>query len=88
MAVTGTAPIDDEGTVKFAENCPVELVVMGDGLVAIAAPLNVMVTVELGSNPTPAISTDVPTGPEAGSRKMIGFTKAVTVNVFDAELDP
>ena len=54
----------------------------------IAVPLNVMVTVELGSNPAPAISTDVPTGPEAGSRKMIGFTKAVTLNVFEAELDP
>ena len=47
-----------------------------------------MVTVELGSNPAPSISTDVPTGPEVGSRNMIGFTKAVTLNVFEAELDP
>ena len=61
---------------------------MGDGVVVIALPLNVIVTVELGSNPAPAISTDEPTGPEAGTRKMIGFTKAVTVNVFEAELDP
>ena len=51
-------------------------------------PLNVIPTSELGSSPAPTISTDVPTGPEAGSRKMIGFTKAVTVNVFEAELDP
>ena len=54
----------------------------------ISLPLNVIVTVELGSNPAPVIFTDVPTGPEVGSRKMIGFTKAVTVNVFEAELDP
>jgi len=31
---------------------------------------------------------NVPTGPEVGSRKMIGFTKAITLNVFEAELDP
>ena len=27
-------------------------------------------------------------GPEVGSRIMIGFSKDVTVNVFEAELDP
>ena len=78
-----------KATVKFAENCPLVVSCYGRWTCGYKqAPLNVMVTVELGSNPTPAISTDVPTGPEAGSRKMIGFTKAVTVNVFDAELDP
>ena len=51
-------------------------------------PLNFIVTIELGANPAPEISTDEPTGPEAGSSKMTGFTKAVTVNVFEAELDP
>ena len=61
---------------------------MGDGVVVTAVPLNVMVTVELGSNPAPVIFTEVPTGPEVGSRKMTGFTKAVTLNVFEAELDP
>jgi hypothetical protein len=51
---------------------------MGDGVVVIAVPLNVMATVELGSNPAPLIFIDEFTGPESGSRVMIGFTKAVT----------
>ena len=45
-----------------------------------------MVTLEPGLNPAPVIFTDVPTGPEAGSRIIKGFSKAVTVNVFEAEL--
>jgi len=43
-----------------------------------------MVTVEAGSNPAPVTVTEVPLGPEIGSRKM---TEAA-VNVFDADLDP
>ena len=82
MAITGTGPIDDGGTVKLAKNTPLAVVVTVVGVVIISLPLNVIVTVELGSNPAPAISTEVPTGPEAGSRKMIGFTKAVTCKRF------
>ena len=58
------------------------------GLWLYVLPLNVIVTVELGANPAPEISTDVLTGPESGSRKMIGFTKAVTVNVSESEFPP
>ena len=86
--MTGTGPIDDAGTVKLAKNTPLVVVVTGAGVVGILLPLNVIVTVELGSNPDPKIPTAVPTGPEVELRKIIGFTKAVTVNVFDAELDP
>ena len=41
-------------------------------------PSKVTVTIELGSNPAPKISTGVPVGPKIGLRIMIGFTKAVT----------
>ena len=58
------------------------------GLVATGAPSKVTVIVELGVNPAPVISTGVPTGPEVVLRKIIGWTKDVTVNVFEAELDP
>ena len=88
VAVTAIDPTGDEGTVKLAENTPSGVVVTVDGVVVIALPLDVIVTVELRANPAPKISTDVPTGPALGSRKMLGFTKAVTVNVFEAELDP
>ena len=44
-----------------------------------------MVTVELGANPVPTISTEVPTGPEVGSRLMAG-EESVTVKVFETEL--
>ena len=40
----------------------------------------------LGSKPVPVISTEVPTGPEVGSRVMIGVVEDVTVNVFEAEI--
>ncbi len=63
------------------------LVLRGNGVVVTVLPPKVMVTVELGENPVPMISTEVPTGPEIGSRIMTG-TKDVTVNVFEAELDP
>ena len=43
-----------------------------------------MVTVELGENPVPVISTGVPKGPEVGLSVMTG----PTVNVFEADLDP
>ena len=76
-----------ESTVKLAENSPLVVVVTVDGIVVIALPLNFIVTVELGANPAPAISTDVPTGPEDGLKKMTG-TKDVTVKSFEGELDP
>ena len=69
---------------KVAMKVPVEVA----GVVVSIVSSKAMVTAEPGSNPAPEISTDVPTGPESGSRKMIGFTKAVTVNVFEAELEP
>jgi len=86
--MTGTGPTDDAGTVKLAKNSPLAVVVTVGGDVIIAVPLYVIATVELGSNPAPPICTDVLTGPESGSRKMIGFTNAVTVKVFEAELEP
>ena len=49
--MTGTGPIDDAGTVKLAKNTPLVVVVTGAGVVGILLPLNVIVTVELGSNP-------------------------------------
>ena len=55
------------------------------GVVVILLPLNVIPTVELGANPAPIISTDVPTGPEVGSSIMIGTE---TVKSFEAEFPP
>ena len=46
--------------------------------------LNVRLTVVVGANPVPVISTDVPFGPEFGLRMILGFT----VNAFEAELVP
>jgi hypothetical protein len=74
---------------KVAIKVPVAVVFNGDGFVVTSdVPPKSMVTVEVGSNPAPVTVTEVPTGPEDGSRKMIGLTKAVTVNVFEAEFDP
>ena len=64
------------------------VVVTEAGVVGILVSLNVIVTVEVGSNPAPEISIGVPTGPEVLLRKIVGPTKGVTVNVFEAELDP
>ena len=44
-------------------------------------------TVVPGSKPEPEISTGVPTGPEV-DKENGRVTKGVTVNVFEAELDP
>ena len=77
-----------EGRIKLAKKTPLVFVGTEAGVVGMLLPLNFIVTVELGSNPAPAISTDLPTGPKDGLRKMIGFTKGVTLNVFEAELDP
>lgn len=68
----------------MAEKIPIGVVVT---VPKVETP-KVIVTAELGANPAPAISTEVPTGPEVVLRKMIGFNKAVTVNVFEAELEP
>ena len=67
---------------------PAAVLVTVLGVVAILFPSNLIVIVEPGSNPAPVIFTAVPTGPDDGSRKIIGFTKTVTLNVFEAELDP
>ena len=66
------------GTVKVAENSPLVVVVTVAGIVVTALPLNVIVTVEIGANPAPAISTDEPTGPEVGSSDTTGSSKGVT----------
>ena len=86
VALTICGPLDDAGTVKVAENTPLLLVVTGDS--GRESPLKDMTTVELGANPAPEISTGVPTGPVLGLRNIVGPTKGVTVNVFEAELDP
>ncbi|MFI5406647.1 MAG: hypothetical protein ACHQ1D_09055 [Nitrososphaerales archaeon] len=51
VPITGTGPIDDGGTAKLAKNTPLTVVVTAARVVVIAVPLNVIVTVELGSNP-------------------------------------
>ena len=52
MAITGTGPIDDGGTVKLAKNTPLLVVFTVAGVVVTTVePLNVISTVELGSNP-------------------------------------
>ena len=58
------------------------------GVVVISVSLNVIATVELGSNPIPVIFTEAPTGPEVELKVMVGTPEDVTVNVFDDELDP
>ena len=76
VATTDLAPWDDwSGTVKVAENAPLLSGVTGFGVVVTGVPPKVMVTVELGSNPAPVISTGVPTGPESGLRKIKGSAK-------------
>jgi len=58
------------------------------GVVVIAVSLNVIATVELGSNPAPVIFTEVPTGSEVELSVMMGTTEDVFVNVSEDELDP
>ena len=61
------------------------------GVVVIAVSLNIIATVELGSNPTPVIFTEEPTGSEVELSVMVGVKEElrdVSVNVFDDELDP
>ncbi len=72
VAITGTGPIDDGGTVKLAKKNPLVVVVTEAGVVSTANPLNVISKVESGSKPKPEISTGVPTGPEVVLRKMAG----------------
>ena len=47
-----------------------------------------MVTSEIGANPLPIIFTEIPPGPEDGVSVMVGTVEDVTVNIFEAELDP
>ena len=56
------------------------------GIVVIAVSLNVIATVEIGSNPTPVIFTEAPTGSEVELSVMVGATEDVSVNVSDDEL--
>ena len=87
VAVTTLSPPeDDTGTVKVPLKVPVEVVVNGDGFVVTSIAPNLMATSELGSKLIPATVTETPTGPDVGSRIMIGFVEAVTVNVFEAEI--
>ena len=56
------------------------------GVVVIAVSLNLIATVELGSNPTPVIFTEEPTGSEVELSVMVGVKEElrdVSVNVFD-----
>ena len=81
--------MDGKVTVKLAENSPLGVVVTVDGVVVIALPLNVILTVEVGSNPAPKIKifTCVPTVPLVGSSAMVAVNEEVTLNVWEAELD-
>ena len=56
------------------------------GIVVIAVSLNVIATVEIGSNPTPVIFIEVPTGSEVELSVMVGATEDLFANVFDDEL--
>lgn len=84
VAVTVLCPLNDEGTVKEAENPPLLLDV---GLATVVSP-NFMVTAVVGAKPVPVIDTGVPIGPDVAFRVMTGTVEDVTVNVFEAELDP
>ena len=85
--MTGTGPID-AGTVKLAIKNPLVVVFTIAGVVSTVEPLDVIFTVASGSKPIPEIFTEAPTGPEFGLRKMVVNNGDVTVNVFEAELDP
>ena len=85
--MTGTGPID-AGTVKLAKKNPLVVVFTITGVVSTVEPLNVITTVESGSKPKPEIFTGVSTGPSVGLRKRVGTNGELTVNVFEAELDP
>ena len=67
---------------RLQKNPPLLLVVTGDS--GKVSPPKVMVTVELGENPVPVISTGGPKGPEVG----LSVITDPTVNVFEADLDP
>lgn len=85
VATTCTNPTDDDkGTVKLAKNSPLWVVLT----VVISVSLNVIATVELGSNPAPVIFIDAPTGSEVELSVTVGAEEDVSVNVFDDELDP
>jgi hypothetical protein len=93
VATTWTNPTDDDkGTVKLAKNSPLLVVVTVAGVVVRSVSLNVIATVELGSNPVPVIFTKEPTRSEVELSVMVGATEDVSINVsddeFDDELDP
>ena len=67
----------------MVENRPLLSGVTVLGLVFTLLPSNFMVTVELAENPAPVTVTDVPTGPELGSRAIEG----ITLNVFETMAD-
>ena len=82
--------MDGKVTVKLAENSPLAVVFTVAGVVVVTAvPLNVILTVEVGSNPAPKIKifTCVPTVPLVGSSAMVVVNEEVTLNVWEAELD-
>ena len=79
---------DGLGTCKVSRKHSIGVSCHVGGIVGTWFPPKLMVTVELGVNPVPVTFTDVPTGPEVGSRIMTGCHQSVTVNVFEAELDP
>jgi hypothetical protein len=60
VAITGTGPNDDSGTVKLAKKNQLVVVITEAGVVGILLPLNVIVTAELGSNPAPEIFSPHP----------------------------
>jgi hypothetical protein len=77
VALTICCPIVESGIVKLAKNIPLVSVSTGSGVVSTSVPLNFILMDELGSNPAPAISTWVLTGPEDGSINMTGLSGGV-----------
>src|SRR4029079_16892558 len=64
VAVTVLGPLNDEGTVKEAENPPLLLDV---GLATVVSP-NFIVTAVVGAKPVPVTATGVPMGPDVTLR--------------------
>jgi len=84
VALTVLGPLNDEGTIKEAENPPLLLDV---GLATVVSP-NFIVTAVVGAKPVPVTATGVPIGPDVTLRVMTGTVEAVTLNVLEAKLDP
>ena len=76
------------GTLNVAENSPLLLAITVGGVVVTGFPLKFIVAAAFGSNPLPIIFTEASLGPKVGLSEMVGIVEGVTVNGFEAELDP